>query len=313
MARQDLAFEHRVLQPLKKLKNRPRRWLLAVSGGADSMALAEFCRRWSRGLKIEFAVAHVHHGSLGAASSVKFRARAQRHVRSWCASHGIEFLTNVPEKIELRSESELRDYRRAWLEKWRSEHGFDTVAFAHHSDDLLETRLLRLIRGTGAFGLVSMRAKSKRSLRPLLSVSREEILTYLRVTGVKWVEDPSNETAGPLRNWLRREWLPLLEKRQPGALKSLSRSLARTAAANGRRTRVDMDAGVRRDSINEASYREREELVAAYLRGLGLNNYAQAHVREILKRIDTRRKNLTFEMLGVVFEVTPDFLRASRV
>jgi hypothetical protein len=76
---------------------------------------------------------------------------------------------------------------------------------------------------------------------------------------------------------------------------------------------VDIDAGVRRDSINEASYREREELVAAYLRGLGLNNYAQAHVREILKRIDTRRKNLTFEMLGVVFEVTPDFLRASRV
>lgn len=54
-------------------------------------------------------------------------------------------------------------------------------------------------------------------------------------------------------------------------------------------------------------------LIAEYLRSQGFKDYAQTRVREILKRIDTRRKHLTFEMLGIVFEVTPDFLRASRV
>ena len=316
MAREDLAFEHRVLKPLKALKNPPRRWLLAVSGGADSMALAEFTRRWRRGLGLEkLVVAHVHHGSKGSAKQVRFRTQAQARVREWCISHAIEFITNEPEKIHLDSEKELREYRHKALEDWRASLDLDVVVFAHHADDLLETRLLRLIRGTGGFGLRAMRLCSARKLRPFLGVSRLEIETYLRSCKLKWSEDPSNLQYGAFRNWLRHEWLSSLEKRQPGAVKSLSRSLELVSRMQRSKTRVDIDlsAGVRREVINKVSSLEREELITAYLRGLGLNNYGQTHVREILKRVDTGKKNLTFKVLGVVFEVTPDFLRASRV
>lgn len=316
MAREDLAFEHRVLKPLKALKNPPRRWLLAVSGGADSMALAEFTRRWRRGLGLEkLIVAHVHHGLKGPMKQVRFRTQAQARLRDWCNSHAIEFITNTPEKIALVSEKELRDYRHKALEEWRASLDLDVVVFAHHADDLLETRLMRLIRGTGGFGLRAMRLYGARKLRPFLSVSRLEIENYLRSCGLEWSEDPSNFQHEAFRNWLRHEWLSSLEKRQPGAVKSLSRSLELISRTQRLKTRVDIDlnAGVRREVINNASSLEREELITVYLRGLGLNNYGQSHVREILKRVDTRKKNLTFEVLGVVFEVTPDFLRASRV
>lgn len=314
MAREDLAFEHRVLKPLKALSRRPRRWLVAVSGGADSMALAEFSRRWQRGLGLEkLVIAHVHHGLGTGAKQLKFRSQAQAKIRAWCDSHALEFVTNDPEKITLKSESELREYRLKLLENWRADLDLETVVFAHHADDLLETRLLRLIRGTSGFGLRAMRLQHGRKLRPFLGVTRAEIERYLRVCKVKWSEDPSNAKDDAFRNWLRREWLARLEKRQPGALKSLARSLDLISRVQRLKTRVDINAGVRREEINKASSLEREELITAYLRGLGLNNYAQTHVHEILKRIDTRQKNLTFEVLGIVFEVTPDFLRASRV
>ncbi len=276
------------------------------------MALAEFARRWSRYFGASFAVAHVHHGLDVPATQRRFRRQAQALVRDWCAGHGIPCFTNVPEKTAARSEAELRAYREAWLEKWVAEGAFDALVFAHHADDLLETRLLRLIRGTGPEGLVGMRLWNGRKLRPLLSVSRGEIETYARARALEWREDPTNSQTHALRNWIRTEWLPRLEERQKGARRSLSRSLSLIARGHAR----DMstaNVGLRRDLIKSASFSEREILVAQYLRAQGFKDYAQSHVHEILKRIDTRRKNLTFEMLGVVFEVTPDFLRASRV
>lgn len=314
MSRQDLAFEHLVLKPLQRRKAFPRRWLLAVSGGVDSMVLAEFTLKWSRYLGVEFAVAHVHHGLDVPLSQREFRAQARSLVELWCVKNGIPFLTNTPENIRLRSEDELRRYREKCLEKWR--HDFECVVYAHHSDDLLETRLLRLIRGTGPEGLKAMRLWNGKKLRPLLGVSRAQIEAYARVKSLEWCEDPTNAQAHALRNWVRREWLPLLEQRQKGATRSLARSLsllARSREKKSAESHAVSNAGVRRKDINSASFSERESLIAEYLRSQGFNNYAQTHVHEILKRIDTRRKHLKFKMLGVVFEVTPDLLRASRV
>lgn len=278
------------------------------------MVLAEFTRRWSRYLGVEFAVAHVHHGLDVPRAQREFRSQACSLVERWCAKHGISFLTNTPENIKLRSENELRLYREKCLEIWRPD--FECVVYAHHSDDLLETRLLRLIRGTGPEGLRAMRLWNGKKLRPLLSVSRSQIEAYARFLNLEWCEDPTNSETHALRNWVRHEWLPILEKRQKGATKSLERSLSILARARGKKSAVSHavpNAGVRRKDINSASFSERETLIAEYLRSQGFNNYAQTHVHEILKRIDTRRKHLKFKMLGVVFEVTPDLLRASRV
>lgn len=312
MAKQDLAFEHKVVQPLKPFGG--KNWLLAVSGGVDSMVLAEVLFRWSRLLKIKLFVAHVHHGLMGSPVQKKYRARAQKTVAAWCRERGIPYFTNEAETVELKSEADLRDYRQKFLNEWRKDCGAEFTVYAHHLDDQFETRVLRLIRGTGAFGLKGMRLKAAAKLRPMLECPRAEIENYARLRSLKFVQDPSNRKTESLRNWLRHSWLPALEKKRPGARASMARSLE--ILSGGSETAVvesPSDGALRRDEIIPFSLPEREKIVARYLRGLGLKNYSRAHVREILKRMESPGKNRTFRMLGVVFEVTPDLFWASGV
>src|SRR4051812_32149686 len=139
MAKQELAFEHKIVQPLKPFGGKI--WLLAVSGGVDSLALAEVLFRWSRLLKIQLRVGHVHHGLGASGMQKRYRLRAQKTVAAWCEERKIPFFTNVPEAVELKSEAELRHYRQDFLKTWAEETAADFIVYAHHLDDLLETRV----------------------------------------------------------------------------------------------------------------------------------------------------------------------------
>lgn len=308
MSRICLNLEHRVLKALRG-QDLPRRWLLAVSGGLDSMVLAEILWRWRRYLKAEIKIAHVHHGS---DANLEFRNQAQRLVRKWAAAHKVHFITNPPRARKLKSEAELRGFRLHELERWRRKLKMDLVVFAHHRDDLLETRLLRLIRGTGMQGLSAMRLHSACKLRPLLGITRAELEQYARARDLEWVEDPSNSASDAFRNWLRREWLPHLETRQKGALKSLARSLENLSPDDSE-SRLGAYVGLRRKDISQVSSTRQQTVVAEYLRALGLRGYGRGHIEEILKRLKTRRGEFSFEMLGFCFRVTPDLVWASRV
>jgi len=308
-----LKVEHIVL---RALGGRPARkgekWLLAVSGGVDSMAMAEILYRWRRYLGVELAVAHVHHGLGSSQKQNSFRLRAQTCVADWAQRAGVEFLSNPPLAAELESEEELRDFRRQHLADWRRRGNFDRVLFAHHRDDLLETRMLRLIRGCGPQGLRSMAVARGRILRPLLNLSREEILAYAKFRKLKWVEDPTNRRDVTLRNWLRRTWLPQLEKRVPGAPAGLARSL--TALSGDKFTEtIGPFVGLRRAALENFPASQHQDIVARYLRSVGVKGYSQTHVQELLKRLHNRHKALRFEMLGFSFQASPDFLWASRV
>lgn len=277
------------------------------------MVLAEILWRWQRYLAWDLAVAHIHHGSQCGAKQKKFRREAFSQVAKFCRERNLPLLTNPVEEIELKGEQALRDYRRGWLKVWRVNGRFDFVALAHHRDDLLETRLLRLLRGTGVQGLRSMaRVGHGRVLRPLLALSREEIFAYANLRRLAWVEDPSNQSLDPLRNWLRHEWLPALERRQNGASRALARSLEALAPQ-----RLPLEfgtyVGLRRAEMKKLSPSGQREIVARYLRSLGVKEYGRTHVDEILKRLDTLQKNFEFETLGMRFQVNTDILWASRV
>ncbi|HMN68202.1 MAG TPA: tRNA lysidine(34) synthetase TilS [Bdellovibrionales bacterium] len=310
MSREDLAFEHKILRVMKSLKTKPRRALVAVSGGVDSITLLHVLARWRRGLDLDPAVAHGHHGL--DPRHLEFRNASQELVRNVARDLGLRFFSNDPEVVRGKSEADLRAYRDEHLLKWRKEFQADGVFFAHHLDDLLETRVLRLLRGTGPEGLGAMRVRRAHKYRPMLGVSRAEIESYAISKNLKWIEDPSNVTGENLRSWLRKEWIPALERKRSGAKKALARSLATLSIAKQGWSHADF-VGLRRSEMKKASSQERRALIASYLRGLGVKNYGHTHVNEILKRVDTRRKNLSFTILELEFTLTPDLLWASRV
>jgi tRNA(Ile)-lysidine synthase len=307
-----LKMEHLVLRTLATVSDCRERWLLAVSGGVDSIVMSEILYRWRRHLKVELAVAHVHHGHGSDPRQNRFRDQAQACVADWAAQNGLEFFSNVAGSEIGTSEGNLRDFRRGLLKTWLSRGEFDRVVFAHHLDDLLETRLLRLIRGSGPQGLRAMAPLRGRIVRPLLSVARQDIEKYARARELSWVEDPSNQSKeSSLRNWLRLEWLPQLEQRSPGATNSLSRSLSMVASDKFTET-IGPFVGLRRASLEKAEPTRRAAIVARYLRSVGINGYSRNHVDEVLKRLG-RSQPVQFDMLGFSFQATPDFLWASRV
>lgn len=313
MRRQDLALEQKVLRGFKALKKPPRRILLALSGGVDSMVMAEILYKWRKGLGLELKVAHVHHGKSSSAKQEAYRQRTRNFVRRWAKMRQLPFFTNDDLVGPLEpSEEGLREFREMKLRSWLAGEKFEAIALAHHQDDLLETRLIRLIRGSGGQGLRAMTFSRNNKFRPLLEVSSEEIRTYAVTKKLRWVEDPSNQKPDILRNWLRREWLPSLETKRPGAVRSLARSLE-TLSPEVNEFDLAAHVGLRRESFVHSSSLLQRELLARYLKALGLKDYARTHVDEILKRLATERKNVEFEMLGLRFRISADFLWASRV
>lgn len=314
MSRFDLAFEQQVLRAFKSLSAPPKRVLMALSGGLDSMVMAEVLRKWSRGLGLELAVAHVHHGPASTKRQTRYRTKAQDFVADWAAKHRFKFFTNTSSPPQmLKSEAEWREWRETLFAQWRQ--GFDAVALAHHQDDLLETRLIRLIRGSGAQGLRAMSPHARGRFRPLLHIAQSEIRRYAEVRELTWVEDPSNREELALRNWLRHSWLPALETRRPGSGRRLARSLENLVPEMAReQTQFELApyVGLRRDWLRSQNPRVQSEILARYLKAIGLKGYGQTHVREIQKRLQTH-SDVEFEMLGFVFKSAHDFLWASRV
>ncbi|MBK7842877.1 MAG: tRNA lysidine(34) synthetase TilS [Bdellovibrionales bacterium] len=329
------ALDHRVLDELRFLKKRKSFVLVAVSGGLDSMVLWEVMSRLKVLLGFELGVAHVHHG-IAESSQGRFRWRAYEFVRKHALEKGERFFSNLKlEDIEkgnehrdangkgpglLDSEADMRSFRYECLREWQQESSIETglpvyLALAHHADDLLETRLIRLIRGTGLQGLEAMKICQNGLFRPLLCCSRRELSDYARQQCLEWMDDPSNQNQDFLRNWVRESWLPSLEKRHQGGTRNLGRSLDRIfrEAYGGARSLSALSPATRDDFVEEKNgekflFRNRKEFglltleekrceMASYLRRRGIKGYGQSHIDEIIKRLGTKRKTFSFKVL----------------
>lgn len=261
------------------------------------MVLLEVLYRLKPVLGLHLIVAHVHHGQeqqgqkhgqgQGHGRPDLFRNLAQSHVLSAAQSRGLRRVTNSSNETCGHSEAEMRDFRYRRLESWANETKHIIVT-AHHCDDLLETQLLRLIRGVGPQGLPSMTPVSGQRLRPLLEYTRHELETYAKKNEIPFVEDPSNKDGGYLRNWLRREWLPLLEKRAPGSLKSLGRSLSHLSQDLDSPRLADhcLEEDLNWESMWLLTRSQKSSVIAQFMRFKGMKNYKKTHIDEVLKRLN---------------------------
>lgn len=196
--------------------------LVALSGGADSVALLRVLLRL--GYVCEAAHCNFH---LRGEESV----RDERFVRALAESlgvplHVIHFDTNAyAASHNVSVEMAARELRYDWFAKLRQECGAKVVAVAHHRDDSVETFLLNLVRGTGINGLQGIRPVNGDVVRPLLCVSRAEILDYLSSLEQDYVTDSTNLQDEFVRNKLRLNVIPMLETINP----SVSDTIAETA------------------------------------------------------------------------------------
>jgi tRNA(Ile)-lysidine synthase len=199
--------------------------LVAVSGGADSLALAELLHRGRSRHQRTVVVGHVDHGIASESGAVA------EMVAAYAASRGMPCHRVTLALGPAASETRARRGRRAALEQLADQVGAAAIATAHHADDQAETILLRVLRGSGPAGLAGMVPRAGRWLRPLLDVRRETLHGWLLTTGVTGWNDPANHDPRHLRSWLRQDVLPGVTERLPDVVERLT-GVGRQAAAS---------------------------------------------------------------------------------
>ena len=204
-----------------KLLNTNNLYLVALSGGADSVALLLLLKE--HGFNVH--AAHCNFHLRGVESD-----RDEAFCVELCQRLGVELHRahfNTHEYAELHKvsiEMAARELRYRWFEQLRQDIGAAGICVAHHRDDSVETVLLNLVRGTGLRGLTGIQPRNGYILRPLLCVSRLEIEAFLTEKGQKYVTDSTNLEADVLRNKVRLQVLPLLRELNPAVSENIQRT-----------------------------------------------------------------------------------------
>ena len=197
------------------------RVIIGVSGGADSMALLDILHH----LGYECIVAHCNFHLRGQESY-----RDEYFVEKIATKYKFEYVSaNFDTKKYIEEESislemAARELRYAWFEKIRKEYKAEKIAVAHHQDDSVETVLINLIRGTGIRGLSGIPPINGKVIRPLLCIFREDILQYLKIRHIGFVEDSTNKEDIYTRNKIRLNVIPLLKTINPSVVQAIQKT-----------------------------------------------------------------------------------------
>jgi tRNA(Ile)-lysidine synthase len=172
---------------------KPGKYVVAVSGGVDSMVLLDLLRSLPG---VELIVAHFEHG-------VREDSDEDRKlVEKAAKQYGLAFVCEHGNLGAGISEAAAREARYAFLNRVKAQNDAQAIITAHHEDDLLETAILNILRGTGRKGLSSL-GSTEDIIRPLLHVSKKTIRDYATAHGIAWHEDSTNESDVYLRNYIR--------------------------------------------------------------------------------------------------------------
>ncbi len=186
--------------------------ILGVSGGPDSMALLHIMSELSARMGFRIAGAHLNHGLRPEANE------EEAFVLETCQEMGIECLARrvMIEQLAQERQSGLEEtgryVRYNFFEEIRQAQGGHRIATAHHSDDAAESVLLHLLRGTGIKGLRGIMPQNGAVIRPLLRVSKDELLGYLDLQKIRYCHDQTNDDQYYLRNRIRIKLIPLLQQ-----------------------------------------------------------------------------------------------------
>lgn len=201
-----------------------QKYLLAVSGGIDSMVLCDLFEKNN----LSFSVAHCNFQLRGEESDGD-----EALVANYCHENKIPYFvkkfdtTHFATELKLSIQVAARELRYAFFKDLIEKEKLDYIVTAHHQDDNIETVLFHFFRGTGIAGLTGIPAENKKTIRPLLCFSKKEILEYAVKNNIPYREDSSNQKQDYTRNKLRNDLIPQLEQIIPNFKNNIAQNIVR--------------------------------------------------------------------------------------
>ena len=196
--------------------------ILCVSGGSDSIALLHLCHQLNGLFRWQLHILHFHHGLREESDE------EARFVRDLSQRLNLEFHLRTTRDFQSETsglQEKARNWRRTEALKLREEIRADSILTAHHSEDQLETWLLKWLRGAHLSGLQGMSRSDPPFIRPLLDFRKNMLSDFLKENGFEWREDASNQDSKYMRNRVRNELLPLLRTLSREGIESRIREL----------------------------------------------------------------------------------------
>lgn len=200
------------------------RVLIGLSGGADSVFLLYALKTISEEFGFEIGACHIEHGIRGSES-----VRDMEFSEKLCKDLGIPFYAKqfdvpaVSRDQKISVETAARNVRYSYFQEVCKKDGFNLIATAHHKDDKVETILMNIIRGCSLRGYAGIEYKNGSVIRPLLDISKSEILTFCQENNIEYCVDSTNEDTEYTRNRIRHILLPKLKETNPSFEESLLR------------------------------------------------------------------------------------------
>jgi len=299
------------------------KYLLAVSGGIDSMVLFDLFLKNN----INFSVASCNFQLRGKDSDndLKF-------VENICIKNSINFYSTVLDVDKLSTMRKIstqmaaRELRYDFFKKILEKHKYSYIVTAHHLDDNIETIIFNFIKSTGYKGLIGIPFNKNKILRPLINTSKEEIEDYAVSNNISWRLDKSNNSNKYSRNKIRNEVIPLLKEINPSLGKSLTESLKRIKKlSHDIKPRIDLFIqkfvdfkddyiNIKKDFIDDIE--KYEILLFDFFQDYGFN-YSQ--IENIIKSLKAKNQkkfiSLNYELIierKSIFIITKDFLVKTR-
>jgi tRNA(Ile)-lysidine synthase len=278
-------------------------YVAAVSGGVDSVVLLHRLQK-EPGLKL--VVAHFDHG-------MRTDSAADRQfVQELAQSYELPFVYAEGRLGPATSEAAARAARYRFLRKTQAAGNARAIITAHHQDDVLETAILNLLRGTGRRGLTALKSRPG-LVRPLLSLPKSDLLAYARTNGLAWREDPTNTDQSYLRNYVRHRILPRFREQDRANLLAIINELAVTnqeldaalAVALGSR----LPAAIDRVWFTQLPHAVAREVLAAWLRARGRRDFDRPTLERLVVAAKTAAAGKDFPVrAGFKLEVRADRL-----
>jgi tRNA(Ile)-lysidine synthase len=272
--------------------------IVAVSGGVDSMVLLDILanqlktQRTQSQNKDLLIVAHFNHGIRD--DSDEDAAVVQNAAKNY----GLLFVHGHGKLGKKTSEEYARNHRYKFLEQVKNKYSADAIMTAHHQDDVIETALLNILRGSGHRGLVAIKVNPN-IVRPLLHISKVEIINYANKHRLSWREDSTNDDEAYLRNHIRKNILPALSDTKRLSLVNNINNIAENIAEKDNliatlSQKISDDNVINRSKYIMLPPEIRKELVLYWVRSRGLRNFDKNNIEKIDMVFKTGKANTQY-------------------